>query len=136
MTSNMGGRGSYCDSVERALDLEKEDPGFPRGLTRPGSVTLGKSLDSSCPALFCSKAEEFKECFSLYDKGQRGRIKANDLLVVMRCLGASPTPGEVGRHLLNHKLVDDLLREANIGPNGKVKYNEFIQKITRPAPDY
>ncbi|XP_056664711.1 calmodulin-like protein 4 isoform X3 [Monodelphis domestica] len=47
---------------------------------------------------------EFKECFSLYDKGQRGRIKANDLLVVMRCLGASPTPGEVGRHLLNHKL--------------------------------
>ncbi|XP_044518336.1 calmodulin-like protein 4 isoform X1 [Gracilinanus agilis] len=142
---------------------------------------------------------EFKECFSLYDKGQRGRIKANDLIVVMRCLGASPTPGEVGRHLLNHKLdrnseldfstfltimhkqmqqeepqkeillamlmtdkekkgyitaeelrskltkmgerltnkeVDDLLREANIGPNGKVKYNEFIQKITRPAPDY
>nr|XP_020838204.1 calmodulin-like protein 4 isoform X2 [Phascolarctos cinereus] len=47
---------------------------------------------------------EFKECFSLYDKEQRGRIKANDLIVVMRCLGASPTPGEVGRHLQDHKL--------------------------------
>ncbi|XP_027707628.1 calmodulin-like protein 4 isoform X1 [Vombatus ursinus] len=142
---------------------------------------------------------EFKECFSLYDKEQRGRIKANDLIVVMRCLGASPTPGEVGRHLQDHKLdrnaeldfstfltimhkqmqqeepqkeillamlmidkekkgyitaeelrskltklgerltdkeVDDLLREANIGPNGKVKYNEFIHMITLPAPDY
>ncbi|XP_072471156.1 calmodulin-like protein 4 isoform X1 [Notamacropus eugenii] len=47
---------------------------------------------------------EYKECFSLYDKEQRGRIKANDLIVVMRCLGASPTPGEVGRHLQDHKL--------------------------------
>ncbi|XP_074090586.1 calmodulin-like protein 4 isoform X2 [Macrotis lagotis] len=117
----------------------------------------------------------------------------------MRCLGASPTPGEVARHLrdleldrnseldfstfltimhkqmqqeepqkeillamlmtdkekkgyitaeelrskltklgerLTNKEVDDLLKEANIGPSGKVKYNEFIQMITHPAPDY
>lgn len=47
---------------------------------------------------------EYKECFSLYDKQQRGKIKATDLMVVMRCLGASPTPGEVQRHLQTHKI--------------------------------
>ncbi|KAF6351628.1 hypothetical protein mRhiFer1_010141 [Rhinolophus ferrumequinum] len=142
---------------------------------------------------------EYKECFSLYDKQQRGKIKAPDLIVVMRCLGASPTPGEVQQHLrthgidrngeldfstfltimhmqikqedpkkeillamlmadkekkgyimaselrsklmklgekLTHKEVDDLFREANVEPNGKVKYDEFIRKITIPARDY
>uniref|UniRef100_A0A8C0QX47 Calmodulin-like protein 4 n=1 Tax=Canis lupus dingo TaxID=286419 RepID=A0A8C0QX47_CANLU len=142
---------------------------------------------------------EYKECFSLYDKEQRGRIKATDLLVVMRCLGASPTPGEVQRHLQSHKIdrdgeldfstfltimhmqikqedpkkeillamlmadkekkgyimaselrsklmklgeklthkeVDDLFKEANIEPNGKVKYDEFIHKITIPVWDH
>ncbi|XP_042797518.1 calmodulin-like protein 4 isoform X1 [Panthera leo] len=143
--------------------------------------------------------DEYKECFSLYDKQQRGKIKATDLMVVMRCLGASPTPGEVQRHLqthgidrngeldfstfltimhtqikqedpkkeillamlmadkekkgyimaselrsklmtlgekLTHKEVDDLFREAEIEPNGKVKYDEFIDKITIPVQDY
>lgn len=47
---------------------------------------------------------EYKECFSLYDKQQRGKIKATDLLMVMRCLGASPTPGEVQRHLQTHRI--------------------------------
>uniref|UniRef100_A0A8B9YMZ7 Calmodulin-like protein 4 n=2 Tax=Bos mutus grunniens TaxID=30521 RepID=A0A8B9YMZ7_BOSMU len=142
---------------------------------------------------------EYKECFSLYDKQQRGKIKATDLLTVMRCLGASPTPGEVQRHLqthridrngeldfstfltimhmqikqedpkkeillamlmadkekkgyimaselrsklmqlgekLTHKEVEDLFREAGIEPNGKVKYDEFIQKLTIPVRDY
>ncbi|NXG25253.1 CALL4 protein, partial [Grallaria varia] len=47
---------------------------------------------------------EFKECFSLYDKKQKGKIKGSDLLAVMRCLGASPTPGEVQRHLHLHRI--------------------------------
>ncbi|NXB48407.1 CALL4 protein, partial [Leucopsar rothschildi] len=45
---------------------------------------------------------EFKECFSLYDKKQKGKIRGSELLVVMRCLGVSPTPGEVQRHLQLH----------------------------------
>lgn len=32
--------------------------------------------------------------------------------------------------------VDDLFKEANIEPNGKVKYDEFIHKITIPVWDY
>ncbi|XP_075391491.1 calmodulin-like protein 4 [Tenrec ecaudatus] len=142
---------------------------------------------------------EYKECFSLYDQQQRGKISASDLMVVMRCLGASPTQGEVQRHLhthhidrngeldfstfltimhtqikqedpkkevllamlmadrekkgyilaselrakltklgekLTHKEVDELFREANIEPNGQVKYDEFIHKITLPKKDY
>ncbi|XP_072421363.1 calmodulin-like protein 4 isoform X2 [Chiloscyllium punctatum] len=117
----------------------------------------------------------------------------------MRCLGTSPTPGEVDRHLLHHKIerngeldfstflaiihqqkqqenpqkeileamlmtdkqrrgfitatelrtkltqlgekltnqeVDDLLQEANIPPNGIVKYEDFIRSITVPLADY
>ncbi|XP_059553207.1 calmodulin-like protein 4 isoform X3 [Myotis daubentonii] len=161
---------------------------------RPRDGKLG-----SAKFLSQDQINEYKECFSLYDKQQRGKIKATDLMVVMRCLGASPTPGEVQRHLqthkidrngeldfstfltimhmqikqedpkkeillamlmadkekkgyimaselrsklmklgekLTHKEVDDLFREANIEPNGKVKYDEFIQKIAIPVPDY
>lgn len=47
---------------------------------------------------------EFKECFSLYDKKQKGKIDAKDLITVMRCLGTSPTTGETERHLQVHKI--------------------------------
>uniref|UniRef100_A0A8C8SVH9 Calmodulin-like protein 4 n=2 Tax=Pelusios castaneus TaxID=367368 RepID=A0A8C8SVH9_9SAUR len=140
----------------------------------------------------------FKECFSLYDKKQKGKINACDLITVMRCLGASPTPGEVERHLQGHKIdrnaeldfstfltimyrqmqqedpekeilaaiamtdkqkkgfitaselrakltklgeklseeeVDDLLKEANVAPNGMVKYEDFIRALTLPVSD-
>ncbi|XP_014391792.1 PREDICTED: calmodulin-like protein 4 [Myotis brandtii] len=169
--------------------------------TKKAVLGAGSSGVQRRQAKFLSQDQinEYKECFSLYDKQQRGKIKATDLLVVMRCLGASPTPGEVQRHLqthkidrngeldfstfltimhmqikqedpkkeillamlmadkekkgyimaselrsklmklgekLTHKEVDDLFREANIEPNGKVKYDEFIQKIAIPVPDY
>ncbi|KAM6125431.1 calmodulin-like protein 4 [Phoenicopterus ruber ruber] len=142
---------------------------------------------------------EFKECFSLYDKKQKGKINASDLMAVMRCLGASPTPGEVQRHLHLHKIdrnteldfstflnimyrqtkqeepekeiltalsmmdrqktgvitvselrakltrlgeklseeeADDLLKEAKVGPNGTIKYKEFVRIICLPTVDY
>lgn len=142
---------------------------------------------------------EYKECFSLYDKQQRGRMKACDLLVAMRCLGASPTPGEVQRHLqthgidssgeldfstfltvmhtqikqedpkkeillamlmadkekkgyimaselrskltrlgekLTHKEVDDLFREAQVDADGRVQYDDFIDRVTLPVQEY
>lgn len=47
---------------------------------------------------------EFKECFSLYDKKQKGKIDAKDLITVMRCLGTSPTFSEIERHLQVHKI--------------------------------
>ncbi|XP_051896494.1 calmodulin-like protein 4 [Pristis pectinata] len=143
--------------------------------------------------------QEFRECFSLYDKTRKGKISTRDLITVMRCLGTRPTPGEVERHLLHHKIekngdldfstfltiihqqqqqedpgkeildamlmadqekrgfimatelrakltqmgekltnieVDELLQEANIAPNGVVRYDKFIQTILLPPADY
>ncbi|XP_010184028.1 PREDICTED: calmodulin-like protein 4 [Mesitornis unicolor] len=120
-------------------------------------------------------------------------------MAVMRCLGASPTPGEVQRHLHLHRIdknaeldfstflnimyrqmkqeepekeiltalamidrqkrgliaaselrakltrlgeklsedeVDDLLKEAKVGPSGTIKYEEFVRIICRPKADY
>uniref|UniRef100_A0A667G0R1 Calmodulin-like protein 4 n=1 Tax=Lynx canadensis TaxID=61383 RepID=A0A667G0R1_LYNCA len=177
--------------------------GAARRGTERGCGSREPTGDSRGPSMakFLSQDQinEYKECFSLYDKQQWGKIKATDLMVVMRCLGASPTPGEVQRHLqthridrngeldfstfltimhtqikqedpkkeillamlmadkekkgyimaselrsklmtlgekLTHKEVDDLFREAEIEPNGKVKYDEFIDKITIPVQDY
>uniref|UniRef100_A0A8C3LDL2 Calmodulin-like protein 4 n=2 Tax=Phasianidae TaxID=9005 RepID=A0A8C3LDL2_CHRPC len=161
-----------------------------------------KTLRKKYPgAKFLSQDQinEFKECFSLYDKNHKGKIRAADLLAVMRCLGVSPTPAEAQRHLHLHKIernaeldfstflnimyrqmkqeepekeiltalamidrekrglisaaelrakltrlgeklseeeVDDLLKEAKIGPNGTIKYEEFTRTICLPAVDY
>ncbi|NXF01090.1 CALL4 protein, partial [Smithornis capensis] len=117
----------------------------------------------------------------------------------MRCLGASPTPGEVQRHLQLHRIdrnaeldfstflnimyrqmkqeeppreiltalamldrhrtgviavselrakltrlgeklseeeVDELLKEAKVGPNGTINYEEFVHIICLPKADY
>ncbi|EDL95763.1 rCG58306, isoform CRA_c [Rattus norvegicus] len=32
--------------------------------------------------------------------------------------------------------VDELFKEAGIEPNGQVKYDTFIQRITLPVRDY
>lgn len=40
----------------------------------------------------------------MYDKNQNGKINNKDLITVMRCLGTSPTPGEIRRHLQVHKI--------------------------------
>ncbi|KAJ6662890.1 hypothetical protein lerEdw1_011094 [Lerista edwardsae] len=148
--------------------------------------------------LFLIGYSEFKECFSLYDKKHKGKIKASDLITVMRCLRTSPTPGEVARHLQLHKVgsnaeldfstflsimhrqrqqedpeneillamlmadkektgfitvaelraklmnlgekltgeeVDNLLKEAKVGHNGRVRYEDLVRSITLPAAD-
>uniref|UniRef100_A0A3Q3X7N3 EF-hand domain-containing protein n=1 Tax=Mola mola TaxID=94237 RepID=A0A3Q3X7N3_MOLML len=47
---------------------------------------------------------DFKECFSLFDRQRKGKIEAQELITVMRCLGSNPTPAEVQRHLLSHRI--------------------------------
>ncbi|KAI1889414.1 hypothetical protein AGOR_G00162630 [Albula goreensis] len=141
-----------------------------------------------------NQINEFKECFSLYDKGQRGKIEAKDLITVMRCLGTCPTFSEVERHLHLHRIgkageldfstflsimhrqmeqedpraeilealrttdkqqrgyvlaselrtklthlgekltdkeVDDLFREAGVGPDGHISYDQFSRLATQ-----
>ncbi|KAI5626146.1 calmodulin-like protein 4, partial [Silurus asotus] len=152
-------------------------------------------------AKFLSQTQinEFKECFSLYDKKRKGKIEAKDLITVMRSLGTSPTFNEVDRHLQVHKIdkmgeldfstfltimhrqmqqeepkseileamrmtdkqkkgyilaselrakltslgekltdkeVDELFKEAHVGPDGLVHYEEFTRMVTLPPADY
>ncbi|KAL8197392.1 UNVERIFIED_CONTAM: Calmodulin-like protein 4 [Gekko kuhli] len=163
------------------------------------SFNLVSCLLGALQAKFLSQDQinEFKECFSLYDKKHKGKIKASDLITVMRCLGASPTPGEVVKHLQAHKVgndaeldfstflsimykqmqqedpeneillamlmtdeektgcitvaelkakltglgeklsgeeVNSLLKEAKVGHNGLVKYEDLVKSITSPVP--
>ncbi|XP_044048540.1 calmodulin-like protein 4 isoform X1 [Siniperca chuatsi] len=56
---------------------------------------------------------EFKECFSLYDRQRKGKIEARELITVMRCLGSNPTPSEVQRHLLSHNIVSSFLLQRS-----------------------
>ncbi|KAM9807702.1 calmodulin-like protein 4 [Neosynchiropus ocellatus] len=140
--------------------------------------------------------DEYKECFSLYDRQRNGKIAAQDLITVMRCLGSNPTPSEVQRHLLSnsvgqdgymdfstflsvmhrqiqqeapereileamrmadkeqrgyilaselrakltglgekltHREVDELLKEAGVGTDGRVPCEEFAKAVTRSA---
>uniref|UniRef100_A0A8C5SKV0 Calglandulin n=1 Tax=Laticauda laticaudata TaxID=8630 RepID=A0A8C5SKV0_LATLA len=72
---------------------------------------------------------EFKECFSLYDKRQKGRIKASDLKVVMRSLGTSPTLGEVARHLQLHKI--DVNEELDFSTFLTMMYRQMQQEDPR-----
>ncbi|KAF4111075.1 calmodulin-like protein 4a [Onychostoma macrolepis] len=146
-----------------------------------------------------TQIDEFKECFSLYDKKRKGKIEAKDLITVMRCLSTSPTYNEVDRHLQIHKIdktgeldfstfltmmhrqmqqedpkteileamrmtdkhkkgyilatelrakltglgekltdkeVDELFKEANVGRDGLVYYEEFTRMVTLPTVDY
>ncbi|XP_061669970.1 calmodulin-like protein 4a isoform X2 [Syngnathoides biaculeatus] len=68
-----------------------------------------------------AQINEFKECFSLYDKKQKGKIDVKDLVIVMRCLGTSPTLGEIERHLQVHK----------IEKSGSLDFSTFLTMMHR-----
>ncbi|XP_039933686.2 translation initiation factor IF-2 isoform X2 [Hirundo rustica] len=198
------------DLRPRALGLLQPARGRPARVALRGGKTAGKGEKTDgetgvlvfvTQAKFLSQDQinEFKECFSLYDKRRKGKIQGSELLAVMRSLGVSPTPGEVHRHLQLHGIdgnaeldfstfltimyrqmkqeepereilralammdrhgrgviavpelrakltrlgeklseeeVDDLLKEARVGPNGTIKYEEFVRNICLPAVDY
>lgn len=68
-----------------------------------------------------TQINDFKECFSLYDKKRKGKIEVKDLITVMRCLGTSPTYSEVERHLQVHK----------IDKKGEVDFSTFLTMMHR-----
>ncbi|XP_026221251.1 calmodulin-like protein 4 [Anabas testudineus] len=73
---------------------------------------------------------DFKECFSLYDRQRKGKIEARELMTVMRCLGSNPTPSEVQRHLLSHNIQ---------GRGGELDFSTFLsimhQQLQQEAPE-
>lgn len=97
-----------CFVCRPCFNLEQSSPGrvpshtvsFLVVLCSTKRVQIGPTLPDWCVCIIA----EFKECFSLYDRQRKGKIDAQDLITVMRCLGSSPTPSEVQRHLLIHSI--------------------------------
>lgn len=46
------------------------------------------------------------------------------------------SPQSTTKRFLGFIAVDELFKEANIDPNGQVKYEQFIPRITLPPRDY
>ncbi|KAG2471363.1 CALL4 protein, partial [Polypterus senegalus] len=68
---------------------------------------------------------EILEAMLMTDKQKMGYIQASELRAKLTGLGEKLTDKE-----------DDLLKEANVEPNGIVHYEEFVTMITLPPPDY
>nr|DBA31891.1 TPA: hypothetical protein GDO54_007648 [Pyxicephalus adspersus] len=60
------------------------------------------------------------------DRQKKGTIPLAELKSKLTKMGEKLTPEE----------VNDLLRDAEVGPDGMVKYESFVKKITLPVPDY
>ena len=76
----------------------------------------------------------------------QGTIPAKDLWNILVKWGERLSPRE-GESVQQKKIatlmtlflnfaVDQIFREANISPNGMVKYEEFVKIVCAPVPDY
>merc|ERR1711992_159358 len=70
--------------------------------------------------------KELIEAFRGMDPQRKGTIPAKDLWNILVKWGERLSPRE----------VDQIFREANISPNGTVKYEEFVKIVCAPVPDY
>uniref|UniRef100_A0A8C7EDD1 Calmodulin like 4 n=1 Tax=Nothoprocta perdicaria TaxID=30464 RepID=A0A8C7EDD1_NOTPE len=69
---------------------------------------------------------EILTALSMIDRQRRGFISAAELRAKLTRLGEK----------LSEQEVDDLLKEAKVGPNGTIKYEEFVRTISLPVADY
>jgi calmodulin len=63
---------------------------------------------------------EYKEAFTLFDKGGTGEISTAELGTVMRSLGQNPTQKE----------LDDMVSEVDADGNGTIDFPEFLTMMT------
>jgi len=71
---------------------------------------------------------EFKEAFSVFNKGQDGFITIKELGAAMRSLGHNPTEAELG----------DMINEVDLDGNGLIDFPEFLLMMSRknaPEPE-
>ncbi|XP_051652890.1 calmodulin-like protein 4 isoform X3 [Pseudopipra pipra] len=69
---------------------------------------------------------EILTALAMIDRQRRGVIPVAELRAKLTRLGEK----------LSEEEVDDLLKEAKIGPNGTIKYDEFVRLICLPTVDY
>ncbi|XP_013779503.1 calmodulin-like [Limulus polyphemus] len=70
--------------------------------------------------------EEIMKAFRATDKGKSGQVSARELRRILVNWGEK----------LSSKEVDRIFREANISPNGYVRYEDFVRVVCAPVPDY
>jgi len=70
--------------------------------------------------------KEIMQAFRGHDTARRGVIPARNLRHILLRWGECLSPRE----------VDQIFREANIQPNGFVKYDDFVKIVCAPVPDY
>ena len=59
---------------------------------------------------------EWKEAFSIFDKGGDGTISAAELGSVIRSLGQNPTEAE----------IKEMIQQRDIDGSGVIEFNEFV----------
>lgn len=64
-----------------------------------------------------SNKSECKEAFDFYDKENKGSIYKEQLIELIRALGAWPTQSQ----------INDLLREVKVNSSDKIEFNEFME---------
>ncbi|KAI4876810.1 hypothetical protein NFI96_013203 [Prochilodus magdalenae] len=69
---------------------------------------------------------EILEAMRMTDKQKKGYILASELRAKLTGLGEK----------LTDKEVDELFKEANVGPDGLIRYEEFTKMVTLPPVDY
>jgi len=70
--------------------------------------------------------KELLDAFRNMDTQKKGTIPAKDLWNILVKWGEK----------LSAKEADQMFREANIHPNGVVKYEQFVKIVCAPVPDY
>eukprot|EP00111_Clytia_hemisphaerica_P001217 TCONS_00003475-protein len=81
--------------------------------------TKKKSQQSLSDSLTIEEINEYKQAFALYDRNSNGTINQNELLSVLRSLGQNPTEQE----------VQDIINEMDANKNGKIEFQEFLEKM-------
>ena len=64
-----------------------------------------------------SKKTECKEAFDFFDKENKGSIYKEQLIELMRALGAWPTQSE----------ITEMLKEVRVNSSGKIEFNDFME---------
>ena len=77
-------------------------------------------------ALTDDQIAEFRDAFSLFEKGSNGKISTKQLGTVMRSLGQNPTETE----------LKDMIKEVDTDGNGTIDFPDFLTLMARQMKDF
>lgn len=118
---------NYKDVKKETLKLISSSTKFCLYLFAGGKLSFADFLDVMHTH---SKREriphEIEEAFQAWDPRRTGQISTRDLKHILCQWGEKLEP----------KVVDNLLRETNAAFKSTVNYNDLLEVISAPVPDY